>query len=1057
MSAWTVPSYAEGWTVPGYVEERQLGTGASGRVVAAVSELTGQRVAIKYLSPALVRDPSFMWGFRTEAQTLRALDVPQVVQLYAYVEEPGQGAAIVMELVDGVSLHEMISQRGPTTPESALVVLKGSLLGLAAAHALGIVHRDYKPENVLVDTQGDSKLSDFGVATKAGKKALAAGTPLYMAPEQWNGAPNSPATDVYAATAVFFECLTAETPFTGKLGQLREQHETAAVPTDRIYPPLQGLIARGMAKNPLDRPQSAIAFVAELEATAAAVYGPEWEERGRSQLAERAAALLPLLLLRHGQPGAGGTSGASTWLGAGGGSGGRGRRRGARRRRVLTVAAIAAVAVVAVGAVATAVTIKERSHPPTLSEAATITPTFSAEATVTPPVTASKCTTAASFSYKGTITATAAGTVSYQWVYSSGKPGPVQTAQFAAAGHRQVTGEVVKSSKAGTGWGEIKLVKGKVSNKASYKLLCGTSAGGISATASVNPPTAHNTCATTTPTFTATGSISSEKKETVTYYWALSDGQNSSPAKLTFTSPGTMAAAPLTITPPGDPASGEAVLVVTSPVSAASAPATYTLTCTAAPQTVTAAATASPASATVASCTAAAPTITFAGNITATAAGAVGYYWKLPGGNGPAQTLNFTGAGTMAVTAASYKPASDTASGSGSIVVTSPHATSSNAAAFKLACGAGLSLTSSAASTATVGAAYSGTATVTGGQGAYTWSVTGLPAGLTSAPSAGTLKISGTPNTAGTATVTLKVTDSAAPKHTATTSFTLTVGAAKLTLTANAATTATTGAAYSATVTAAGGTPAYKYSATGLPAGLAVSATTGAVSGTPTAAGTSTITVTVTDTEAKAQTATASWTLTVSAPKLTLTANAAATATTGAAYSATVTAAGGTPAYKYSATGLPAGLAVSATTGAVSGKPTAAGTSTITVTVTDTEAKAQTATASWTLTVSAAKPVLAGGALTAGRVGVAYSATVAASGGTPGYTYSAASLPSGLTMSTSGTISGTPKVAAGTFSFTVTVTDAAKQTASATYSITFAAAVSASPSPSPSQTLPVIT
>src|SRR3984885_816418 len=188
MSAWTMPGYSEGWTVPGYVEERLVGQGASGRVVAAVSEATGQRVAIKYLNTSLVREPSFMWVFRTEAQTLKSLDVPQVVHLYDYIEAPGQGAAIVMELVDGVSLHEMISQRGPTTPESALAALKGSLLGLAAAHTLGIVHRDYKPENVLIDSEGNSKLSDFGVAIRAGRQGLAAGTPLYMAPEQWDGA-----------------------------------------------------------------------------------------------------------------------------------------------------------------------------------------------------------------------------------------------------------------------------------------------------------------------------------------------------------------------------------------------------------------------------------------------------------------------------------------------------------------------------------------------------------------------------------------------------------------------------------------------------------------------------------------------------------------------------------------------------------------------------------------------------------------------------------------------------------------------------------------------------
>src|SRR5215469_6036277 len=193
------------WVLPGYAEEHQLGRGASGRVVEAIHEASGQRVAIKYLSPSLFRDPAFLAGFRYEADVLRSLDVPQVVRLFDYVEEPGQGAAIVMELVSGVSLHQMITRQGATTPESALVVLKGSLLGLAAAHSMGIVHRDYKPENVLVDGEGNSKLTDFGVAVKEGRRAPAAGTPLYMAPEQWEGAPASPASDIYAAAAVFFE------------------------------------------------------------------------------------------------------------------------------------------------------------------------------------------------------------------------------------------------------------------------------------------------------------------------------------------------------------------------------------------------------------------------------------------------------------------------------------------------------------------------------------------------------------------------------------------------------------------------------------------------------------------------------------------------------------------------------------------------------------------------------------------------------------------------------------------------------------------------------------
>jgi serine/threonine-protein kinase len=144
------------YVVPGFAEERELGTGASGRVVAAVHVMSGTRVAIKYLSPLLLAAPGFLEAFRSEAALLQTINVPQVVQLLGYAEAPGQGAAIIMELVDGVSLHQMITRQGPASPESALLVLKGSLLGLGAAHALGIVHRDYKPENVLVAGSGGS-------------------------------------------------------------------------------------------------------------------------------------------------------------------------------------------------------------------------------------------------------------------------------------------------------------------------------------------------------------------------------------------------------------------------------------------------------------------------------------------------------------------------------------------------------------------------------------------------------------------------------------------------------------------------------------------------------------------------------------------------------------------------------------------------------------------------------------------------------------------------------------------------------------------------------------
>ncbi|HEX4291269.1 MAG TPA: protein kinase [Trebonia sp.] len=936
MSAWTVPGYPDEWAVPGYTEERELGRGASGKVVEAINDLTGQRVAIKYLSPALVRDPAFMWGFRTEAQMLRSLGVPQVVQVYDYVEEPGQGAAIVMELVNGVPLHEMIARRGPTGPEAALVVLKGSLLGLAAAHTLGIVHRDYKPENILVDSAGNSKLADFGVAVKAGKQAPAAGTPLYMAPEQWQGAPTSPATDVYAATAVFFECLTGKTPFSGKLHQLREQHVTAAVPVHRVDAPLQALIARGMAKNPAGRPPSAIAFVAELEAAAAATYGPGWEERGQHHLAERVAALLALLLRNGGGPGSSGTSYVSTWLGGG---------RGGRRKAV-SIAAIATAVVVVVGGVATAVTLKERSHKENLnssSQAAAITPSFKAVANVTPPVAASKCTTPASFAYAGTLTATAQGTVKYQWVYSSGKPGPVQTVSFTGAGDTTVGGETVKTKKAGSGWAELKILGpgALTSNKASYKLLCGASvAGQISASAFVRAPSGTGTCSATPPNLTATGSITSAKAGPVTYYWAQSDGVNSAPATLAFTGPGTMAVAPLAITPPADPGSGDAVLVVTSPAAAASSPATYTLSCTApkTPALALGATTAvSPAIQSLASCSAAAPTFTFTGTISDNKAGSVSYHWKLPSGNGPTQTVSFTQAGSQAVSTA-YKPASDSASGSGALVITSPASVTSNAVAFTLTCGQALALTSDAPATATVGAAYSGTVTVAGGKGTYTWAaVTGLPAGLKASASGATLTISGTPTTAGAATAALSVHDSSTPPGTGTTSLTITVGTPAVSIVNDAATTATVGKAYSGTVTVTGGNGTYKWGAvSGLPAGLTSSATAGTltISGTPTAAGTSTVSVTASDTEATPKTATTSLTITVRAPAISITTGSLPAGTVGAAYSATVSATGGTGAATWAASGLPGGLTINSTTGTISGTPNASGSFPVTITAT---------------------------------------------------------------------------------------------------------------------------
>ncbi|MEU6297868.1 serine/threonine-protein kinase [Streptomyces erythrochromogenes] len=308
------------WSVPGYTEVRELGSGGSGKVVLAVHDATGTAVAVKYLSDRLREDPAFVGEFRAEARLLGGLESPYVVRLYEYVEAPG-GAAIVMELVDGISLRSLLKQSGRADAEAALVVLKGSLLGLASAHRAGVVHRDYKPENVLVAADGSSKLVDFGIAANRGSTPGVAGTPAYMAPEQWQGRPASPAADVYAATATFFECLTGRKPYDGEnFAELAVQHIEAPVPETEAPEPVRPLIRRGLAKAPEQRPENAEAFVAELEDVALAAYGPEWEERGQRKLAAL-AALLPLLFPSAGAPAAGTTAVATTKLDGGSGSG----------------------------------------------------------------------------------------------------------------------------------------------------------------------------------------------------------------------------------------------------------------------------------------------------------------------------------------------------------------------------------------------------------------------------------------------------------------------------------------------------------------------------------------------------------------------------------------------------------------------------------------------------------------------------------------------------------------------------------------------------------------
>ncbi len=351
------------------------------------------------------------------------------------------------------------------------------------------------------------------------------------------------------------------------------------------------------------------------------------------------------------------------------------------------------------------------------------------------------------------------------------------------------------------------------------------------------------------------------------------------------------------------------------------------------------------------------------------------------------------------------------------------------------------SITTSTLPDATNTQPYAQSLAATGGTPPYSWSLASgsLPAGLTLDPSTGSL--SGTPAAApGAYPFTARVTDSAS--QSATKSLSVSV-ADPLSVTTSSLPGGTVGQAYSHAVAAAGGKSPYSWSVSSgsLPPGLTLDPATGAVSGTPTSAGSFGFTVQATDSGAPARTASKSLSISVAA-QLAITTSALPDAAVGQAYSQTLAATGGTPPYTWSvASGsLPPGLSLSSAGGVVSGTPSSAGTYTFTAQVTD---GTQTATRSLSITVASGPPppltITTASPLPQAHWRVSYSTSLAASGGTAPYSWSrtAGSLPPGLSLATSGVISGRP-TKQGSYSFTARVTDGGGASATKTFTLTVA-------------------
>ena len=245
---------AIGSTLAGYRIESLIARGGMGVVYRATQVALERPVALKVIAGDLAGDEGFRRRFLTESRLAAKLDHPSVVPVYDAREEDGE-LIVAMRLVEGGDLRKLIDREGPLEPARAIGLLGQVAEALDAAHAAGIVHRDVKPHNVLVEGER-AYLSDFGLAkayveTGPGSGASIVGTVEYMAPEQWRGERVGPAADVYALGCVLYEALTGIVPYARK--------EADAEP--ELPRGMEAVIERAVSKDPADRYASAGALI----------------------------------------------------------------------------------------------------------------------------------------------------------------------------------------------------------------------------------------------------------------------------------------------------------------------------------------------------------------------------------------------------------------------------------------------------------------------------------------------------------------------------------------------------------------------------------------------------------------------------------------------------------------------------------------------------------------------------------------------------------------------------------------------------------------------------
>ncbi|PPJ32390.1 Stk1 family PASTA domain-containing Ser/Thr kinase [Nocardia nova] len=257
-----------------------IGFGGMSEVHKARDLRLGRDVAIKVLRADLARDPTFYLRFKREAQNAAALNHPAIVAVYDTGEAEVDGGPlpyIVMEYVDGETLRDIVRGKGPLPPRRAMEIIADVCAALDFSHKNGIVHRDMKPANIMINRQGAVKVMDFGIARAIAdssnpmtQTAAVIGTAQYLSPEQARGEQVDARSDVYSVGCVLYEILTGQPPFTGDspvavaYQHVREDPKLPSLVHPGVPRELDSVILKAMSKNPANRYQSAAEMRADL-------------------------------------------------------------------------------------------------------------------------------------------------------------------------------------------------------------------------------------------------------------------------------------------------------------------------------------------------------------------------------------------------------------------------------------------------------------------------------------------------------------------------------------------------------------------------------------------------------------------------------------------------------------------------------------------------------------------------------------------------------------------------------------------------------------------------